>query len=663
MSRPGASTNPPRLGPLILPAFVMLSCSTIVTGTVLTSLRPETLLVETHVDPTFRLSVVRDPTGSASFILRARRGRSPFATDIAAVGEPDDRPHTPLIDAASLRFEWHEDRGLVALRGSTLADDDLYLALASFAPDGTVSEVEFDPDERPRTEGAGLNAAVQRAHHLAIESFIDPLAANGDQPSSMPSGAQAWSATQTPIGQPNTPTPIPPTHAPPRTATATRTPWPDDAPAPIAITLAEAERMVLDLAIPEVDRRIERSYVTSQAGLLETFQDGVFVSTEHLAHACLLLDRGPGVPEWCEYPFDVHGLAIIVVEASDAWLELYESTLLDALYGDADGMASGTYEGSEFDGVIAPSRPRKDLVALIEGSTGEIIGFMSGGRGDVDESRPVLPAIDPARLITATVLPSPPTATERPWWSGTPTPLPIPDVGDAIVPWSSWSEPIPLADGEVPAQIMDTARTFPIVAGAWWRYRTTQLSNDAYWHRSERTIRVVRSERIAPGIVRSEIAEEPIRHGTVSAIDSSATWWYLFSTGVAGRPNRVGSRDATLVDIREFMSQLPFIADGRVRVDEPPLDDAIRIPLTLGDHAVYRWSLVQFGTRTEAGKTFEGCAMFHTILSAAITAEHSICPGVGIVRSEIPMLGKYWFASIVVEELIDYHIPELIEIP
>jgi len=27
------------------------------------------------------------------------------------------------------------------------------------------------------------------------------------------------------------------------------------------------------------------------------------------------------------------------------------------------------------------------------------------------------------------------------------------------------------------------------------------------------------------------------------------------------------------------------------------------------------------------------------------------------------MLGKYWFASIVVEELIDYHIPELIEIP
>jgi hypothetical protein len=40
-----------------------------------------------------------------------------------------------------------------------------------------------------------------------------------------------------------------------------------------------------------------------------------------------------------------------------------------------------------------------------------------------------------------------------------------------------------------------------------------------------------------------------------------------------------------------------------------------------------------------------------------------IAPGVGIVRSETPMLGKNWHAAIVLEGPVDYYGPEIIQIP
>ena len=474
--------------------------------------------------------------------------------------------------------------------------------------------------------------------------------------------------TATRTSQPPTRTAMPTrtTRPPTRTATPTRTPWPHDAPAPLAITLEQAERIVLNLAIPEVGRRIERSYITTQAALLAASPDtGITVAGEFTLGLCLLLDHGPEQPDWCMLGALVSGPAILVVEASDAWIPFFVGTHLDVVYGSGvDSMASGgLLDREEPVGTARPTTTRKPLVALFEGLSGELIGFMHQGIVDQEDQRLSFPTIETARLVAATAPTPTPSSTRHSTSHGTPTPLPIPNPRDVPVPWHPWHGPTPLAEGEVPAAIMNTARTLPLVDGAWWRYRTSFLSNGAYWKRSERTIRVQRSERIAPDIVRSELSISPYDAQSVSVFENTSPWWYLFTNGAASRPERRDMPVTTLDDARTFMAWLALEPSRRDLSIESPFQDVVQFPVKVGEQPVYRWEHIDFVDRDVLGTRIKNCAVYHMILSAAITAEHTLCPGVGLVRSETPFLGKWWSGGLMVEELMDYHVPELVEIP
>lgn len=469
---------------------------------------------------------------------------------------------------------------------------------------------------------------------LACACNGSPTLTPSPEPSAAPPPSEAASPFPTPVRTQPAPATANATYLPRRSPTSTRVPpsW----PAAVAMSLGEAEAVVLGWAIPDVDRRVERSAYVSDDALAEVLGRLIWVTSENGPHHVILSQTAQKLSDQeRQLALRPLGHALIVVEASDAWISLFEHDGLDEwIGGKADEMASGGAREGE----------RKRFVAFFDAATGASLGTLPRDYEQLTllSAIPTLPA---DRLRPATRTPATPTQAVA-GHVAPPTPL-------AGTPPQGV-----LATGEVPPSVASLAAKFPIMSGAWWRYRSTTLQDLFYWQRTEATVVVVQSIQVSPDVVRSTTRLDPRGSpgflGSLGFFESQISHFYLLPAAMVGRVQR----DRSLDDVRGYLAQPtqhPPTQDPLLRA---PAEDIFMLYWQVGERPNYWWHLVDIRAVTTPAGTFQDCAIFERIFSARVTAAIWLCPGVGFVRAEIPVLGSMYSNWITAVELVDYHIPQ-----
>jgi len=411
------------------------------------------------------------------------------------------------------------------------------------------------------------------------------------------------------------------------------------------MTLDQAEAEVLGWAIPEVERRIEYSAYVSDGALGQILGTTLHLYDDNGLSFLVLSEDDDAVHKLDERLISLAvlptGYALIAVEASEARMRLLEHDGPDGRLGtDTEGIARG--------GDVVTAGDRRHIWAVFDAATGASLGAV-----DLAPTGPVaplsaVPTLSADQMRPATRVPMP--TTEAVIWDPA-TPTPLTEVSHQRV----------LKPGEVPQQVAATAARLPIVAGAWWRYRTTGLQDDVYWKSSETTVTVVESVQIAPDAVRSTVRVDPPegKVGDVGFFSSYEPHYYLLPNALIGRVQS----NPTLQELRDYAAQVARAPANPERVAQPPAQDIFLSTWRTGDDPNYWWHLADLrGIDTPAG-TFQDCAVFERIFGMRVTAAIWLCPGVGFVRAEIPVLGSMTSNWIGVHELVEFHIPEQVLVP
>jgi hypothetical protein len=304
------------------------------------------------------------------------------------------------------------------------------------------------------------------------------------------------------------------------------------------------------------------------------------------------------------------------VEVSDEAVPLFR-------YADDGGMAGG-----------------RRSTFLFEAATGELLGALPASAEELWG----LPTLAAGGIAPAT----PPAATA----GTTPTPHPT------ATPLDAGGTSKPLAAGQVPTAVVDTARELPLVEGAWWRYRSTYTYNGLFWERIERTIAVAESVLVATDTVRSTLAFDP--PNGLGFLHEGTPHWYLMPGAVLG-----GSTAG--LDRLDALRAVPTAVALERRTGRPghaPRPDMYPFPLESGEHLPHGWRVIARHTLDTPAGTFPSCALLHADLAMRVQAGIWLCPGVGFTRAEIPVLGSaHGDNGLALHELIAYHIPPLSPAP
>jgi hypothetical protein len=138
---------------------------------------PHVVLVQEHASPDFALCVTEPRfIGTSHNVLRAAGGmwcRLPPARDEVGTVFAGNWFDTAPIDSRSLEMEWHDERHLVALRGSThsAADADLYLMLLMWDNDGVVTEGPIHVSGEG-ARGDDWGRIIRERRHQAIAEIL-----------------------------------------------------------------------------------------------------------------------------------------------------------------------------------------------------------------------------------------------------------------------------------------------------------------------------------------------------------------------------------------------------------------------------------------------------------------------------------------------------------
>jgi hypothetical protein len=450
-----------------------------------------------------------------------------------------------------------------------------------------------------------------------------------------------------------------PTPTPPRRAGATGSPnamatllhAPTAAHIPQAISLADAEATVMAMAIPEVDRRIETSFLTTQTDLRVAFGEELprLANRRTIWLSPMLEDAWP-TPE-SPFRASLEGPGLIFVLGSDARFgfdELYDSLSLATKLG----FSGGT------DARISNSEPaeRGRFAALFEADDGEYVGATGDWYGadyfaTIEAEMGSLPGIESARVQIVTQPP--------------PEPTPTPYLRSSALATSRIQgehPPTPLAIGEVPEVLMGAALELPLVRGARWRYQVTGRSNTFHWNRSVCEIEVAAVERIADDLVRAWLQSSDSSSCGLLLEDAANLSWHLLPGMAVGSAGY--RRDGISTELlRGMMRQAQRGTGVESDSNGSGLYDILPLPVPGDAEINYVWQTEGRASADVPAGPFEDCAILDRIFSARVIASFWFCPGVGIARVETPFLGSSESNSIWLQELIDYEIPKLRPIP
>jgi hypothetical protein len=448
------------------------------------------------------------------------------------------------------------------------------------------------------------------------------------------------------------------------TQTPTSTPVPTESAGDLmtAVPLALAEEQVLALLDPERAPRVERSYYVREADLVamttavrdKLERDTALLWSEgRLPPSALAPDPFWGVDS---------GRQLIVVEATTGGMDVLIPR------GNPPVMQSDDRPNLC---LPVPSNQRQRLVWAFDAANGDAVRSALV-RGPSDQV-----ALDQIAALGGGQVPQVPVPTvdRRPTYA--PQTL-APDTATRVAQDEALqhSELVPpanatwlgeqLADGQVPAPLLETVQYWPLVAGSRWVYDAVSQENGTVWTHSTVTETVDAAWRAGDDgmIVRLRRLDGPVQAQAYESgrqLDSTSMFWRFVS----------GTKDQVLLYVFPGgVVQYTSIRDldaARKAVQQrtgPTLDPArgmnlnfIRIPPP-NDETAGSEKVAASDTLVARAGQFEGCTILSYWLNAGNMEANWLCPGVGVVRREMPRCGNSG-GGFVVHDLLRHEVPTL----
>ena len=434
---------------------------------------------------------------------------------------------------------------------------------------------------------------------------------------------------------------MPPTKSVPLTATL----LPKEETAAVRISEQEAAQAILESAIPEIDRRIESSFLTRKDWLRgELVEDSIILIAEDTAGVPL---DGLVLPEDLSRfrirPRTIEGPALLLVEYSDLEQSLQvHPSIISALSGEQDEGASNANNLLE-----PPSQPgrRQTRIAFFDALGGDYLGSQDCW----GSSRELCDQLLQSRVLSEEeILRFSPRESKE-----APSPSPTPQPEESVFANLKGDHPAtPLAYGEVPAGHYSALHALPFVAGANWKYRVTEQINGFHWRQAECSLEVESSDRIAGDALRISLKEESKLSCFADRTDMPGLHWIMFTSGAIHFSK--SPEEETLRPLRLRAGQAHIPPEYR-----EPIADLVALPFGIQTAPPSGWSLAndELHTVIAPAGTFEDCISFISQPGMSYALTMTMCPGIGIVRATVLGSGSMSTGSSRID-LIEYDIPK-----